>query len=398
MFARGVGTAAEPLETDVDNIEADTTDLGIFVADSGAATVGGVSAALTGLRVQTTGDLSFTTNGTMSLDDTDGLAMVQGAGNTGTGGDITLTSIGAAADITAVADRDAVTAPAGSISLVAGRDITLGSGPSHDNDVRAILGVTLSAARDIRVEGFSDVASDDFALNSGADAVITAGEDIDISSNNGDDASVGASGTAGGDALLTAGPDDIVSVTVSFGNAVFSNSGNVRIEADDINIASASGITTSQGGAVNVLNQTTGYDVDLGSAVDTTASTLELSDAEFNRIFTPTVRVGDQTDTDDIRISSAVSLSGNAQTLALIGGNTISQTASLTAESLRVRSANSTTLNNASNDVDRLSARTTGGGASVVFTDADALEIGTVDGVGGVITADGPITLESPKR
>ena len=113
----------------MDNIEADTTDLGIFVADSGAATVGGVSAALTGLRVQTTGDLSFTTNGTMSLDDTDGLAMVQGAGNAGTGGDITLTSIGAAADITAVADRDAVTAPAGSISLVAGRDITLGSGP-----------------------------------------------------------------------------------------------------------------------------------------------------------------------------------------------------------------------------------------------------------------------------
>src|SRR5204863_3946400 len=109
------------------------------------------------------------------------------------GGDIYLAAGGGSSDIRSTVDQDAITAPAGSITLDAGRDIKLGtSGVDHDNDVRASGGITLIAGRDLIVDGFSDLASDDFGKNTGAGVSATVGRDVAITNATGDDASLGA--------------------------------------------------------------------------------------------------------------------------------------------------------------------------------------------------------------
>src|SRR5206468_4247099 len=86
-------------------------------------------------------------------------------------------------------DKDAITAPGGSIFVTAGRDILFGTvGTDHDNDVRANNNVTLMAGRDITIDGFADVASDDFGQNTGGSVFATAGlggtGNINVSTNN----------------------------------------------------------------------------------------------------------------------------------------------------------------------------------------------------------------------
>src|SRR5690606_41000510 len=79
-------------------------------------------------------------------------------------------------DIIATSDLDAVSAAGGNIVLQAGRDVALGTaGANFDNDVRARGSVTVNVGRDFVMDGFSDLASDDFAAGAGGNAFINAG-------------------------------------------------------------------------------------------------------------------------------------------------------------------------------------------------------------------------------
>src|SRR5262249_24981176 len=153
---------------------------GIAIIEFDGLTIGGVNNTLRGLFVGTSGDINvqsgFSVAGSLILADTDGLEKVKGGD---TSGDVSLTALGATADVTPSADLDAITASRGSIFVGAGRDILFGTaGVDFDNDVRASGNVTLSAGRDITVDGFSDVASDDFGQNTNGSVMFTAGRDI----------------------------------------------------------------------------------------------------------------------------------------------------------------------------------------------------------------------------
>src|SRR5206468_380675 len=87
----GIGSPGTPLATQVSKVEASAMTGGIFITNTGALTIGGVTASLSGLTVTTSGDIQVIASGSIALSDTDGLQIVTG-GNTS--GNITLTANG----------------------------------------------------------------------------------------------------------------------------------------------------------------------------------------------------------------------------------------------------------------------------------------------------------------
>ena len=176
--------------------------------------------------------------------------------------------------------------------LVAGRDISLGTGGlNFDNDVRANGAVSFTAGRDINIDGFADIASDDFGNATGGFATLVAGRNISLLDVTGTDASVGAEGSGGADVVLTTGADGLLTLNANSTATLFSSSGDVTVNADRVAIASDSGITADSGGVI-IRPMTAGRLIDLGSMTDVAANTLELSDAELDRITTPLLRIG----------------------------------------------------------------------------------------------------------
>lgn len=268
---------------DVDNLEITTQNGSIIFRDADDITIGGVGAApLGGIRVETSGSIDVsTTNGTISLDDSDNLEMVRAGA---TLGDVALVANGAAADLVAAEDQDAVTAPGGSINLEAGRDILLGTaGSDFDNDVRADGSVTMTAGRDIIISGFADVSSDAFLNNTGGDAVAQATRDFSVSDATGTDATFGAAGSGGGATAVTSLTGSVLLEASSTGT-LFSTSATVQIISDRVVIESDSGVNAST--AASIRPVTAARPVDLGSITDLAAA-LEISDAEVDRIFAP---------------------------------------------------------------------------------------------------------------
>src|SRR5205823_1244634 len=137
-----------------------------------------------------------------------------------TSGNVTLTANGTGADVAGTVDRKAITAPRGSIGVAAGRDILLGTaGANFDNDVSADGSITLSAGRDITVDGFANVVSDDFLHSTGGGVTATAAGAINIINNQGAGASLGAGGN--GNVVLNAGADNLLNLTAPTANALF---------------------------------------------------------------------------------------------------------------------------------------------------------------------------------
>ncbi len=329
----GIGVG-NPIVTEVANLEASTNTGGIFAIDGSDLTIGGVNSTLTGLSVATSGDISVTVGATLTLADTNGSETIKGGS---TSGDITLV---AGLDLIATLNNDAITAPGGRITVVAGQDILFGTVAFQaDNDVRASGSVTLTGGRNVTIAGFSDVSSDDFGNNTGGSLTIAAGNDLSISEANGDDASASANGTAGADVTLTAGSDRFVSLTPSSSDAVFSQSGGVTINADRLFIDADSGVTASNG-MVLVQPLTAGRLIDLGSTTDLAANTLEISAIELSRFFTPLLRIGNSL-AGNITVTAPVNAQ-NAPTLSLTTGGSITSPApgSITATNLALHAGN----------------------------------------------------------
>ncbi|MEQ1860137.1 MAG: DUF4394 domain-containing protein [Chthoniobacteraceae bacterium] len=332
----GIGVG-EAIDTVVGNLEAATTTGGIFIDNLfSPLTIGGVNSTLTGLSVATSGGIGINSlGGTLTLADTDGTEIVRSGGISG---DVVLNATGGAFDIVASVNRDAIVAAGGSITVDAGQDILLGTaGADFDNDVRASGSITFTAGRDVTVDGFSDVESDTFLNATGGGVTVSAGRDINITNNSGNDASLGARGT--GDVTLTAGSDRFVNISAPFSNAVFSNGGDVTINADRLAIDGAAGVSATAG-VVTIVPVSAGRLIDLGSTTDAAANTLEISAVELSRFFTPLLRVGDF-NSSNITVTAPVSAT-NAPTLSLTTGGSITSPApgSITATNLALRAGN----------------------------------------------------------
>ncbi|HYC96796.1 calcium-binding protein [Brevundimonas sp.] len=368
----GVG-AGNAIETRTGGLEAETTTGGIALANQGAVVIGGLTASVDGLDVATSGDLTLTATGGITLNDDTSLESVHGGS---TSGNVTLTALGANSDVTSMIDQDAISAAGGSIIINAGRDIAFGTaGLDFDNDVRARGSVTLNAGRDITVDGFADVASDDFGGNTGGALTATAGRNITVGNTTGNDGSLAASGTAGADVILTTGAGGILTVTAATSNAVSSASGDIVARADAMIIGATSGMTTGVGRSITLRSATSGLGIDLGSAVDP-AGVLALSDAELDRMTTGHLIIGDSV-TDTITVSSAVSRA--------TGAMTVNSGADLLANA-NLSTGGNLVLNAADNLLIAGAAAVTG--ASVLV----AIDAPSSDpGVGGILTLSGSL-------
>lgn len=387
---------------DVSAVEARTDTGGITLEDVNALTIGGISPGYDGLEVVTAGDVDAESAGTMTVADTDGLEAVK-AGNDS--GDVELDATGVTSDITTTTDGDAVTAPSGAIDLAAGRDIVLGNGLQFDNDVRASETVTMTAGEDVLVQGFSDVASDDFGDGTGGDLTVT-GKTVTVSDANGDDASMGAGGNASADVDVTTAAGQPFLLTANFADAVFSSSGDVAVGSDVVQIASGSGITADDG-HVQLVPVTPAAAIDLGSATDVAPNTLELSDAELDNLTADVVEIGSNATTGGVTFTSPVGPDATDTIVVRNGGaiteSTVPETAVLTETNAALIAATGiAAADDLDLDVDTLAADNLTSNVNVINT--GSLTIGTVDALSGLtnlagnanVMATSPLTVSSP--
>jgi hypothetical protein len=318
-----VASVLDPLEVSVSNLEI-TSGADQYVLARSAVRVGGVAGdnptttattepELTGLTAHGTGDIGLLAQG-ITLNDTDGAVMVQADG-----GGVGLVSAGAGNDLVATANKPAVATPSGEIVMSSDGDIDLGTaGGNFDNNVLASGEVNIQADGDVTVDGGTSVTSDAFAADTGSPLSIDAGRDVNVTADHGNQANVAAGGSAGASVTLTAGADGTVRIARPASSAVFSLSGDVTVKAGRVAIDPASGITAG-GGTVTIEPATPGRKVDLGSTTDSVPGTLELSDAEADRLFASVVRIGG-TQSDRLTVSAPIN-SGSTGTLDLVSGN-----------------------------------------------------------------------------
>ena len=125
---------------------------------------------------------------------------------------------------------------------------------------------------------------------------------------------------------------------------------------------------------------TNGVAINLGSTTDAAASTLELSDAELDRITAGTLRIGTSS-SGEISITRSMN-PAQANTLHLSSGTSIMQPGSLpreiTVPQFAAEATGDITLN-ISNDFGRVAALSTAG--AVYLNDANNMIVGAVDGL-----------------
>ena len=320
----GVGAPGNALETQTGAIEAETDTGGIAIGNVGAVQIGGLADAVAGLHVVTSGDIDFTSLGTITLADITGTESIHGGA---TSGDVNLTAIGFDSDITSAVDRDAILATGGNITLTAGRDISWGTaGANFDNDVRANGSITFDAGRDVVISGFADMVADLVGAG-GGNFIVNAGRNIGILDDTGGDGSLSTSGT--GSVILTTGANGSLNLEAPFSTAIFSG-GDVVVNADRVAIAATSGITAN--GDIILRPVTDGRAIILGSLSDVAAA-LELSDVELSRIFTSgTFTIGGD-NAGSILVSAVVSTTG-APNVTLRTGESVNFVAGFTVSGL----------------------------------------------------------------
>ena len=187
---------------------------------------------------------------------------------------------------------------------------------------------------------------------------------------------------------------NIAGVAIDGLTGVASSNGVITLRMDNLSFGS----TINSGTARTILEPfTAAQPIDLGLVVETAAA-LALSDAELDLVTASVLQIGrtDQSNTGNINISAAISQPAGWNTLALINGGTITEggAGSLNpVTNLRVTSTGAVTIGNTTNDVTNLAADVTGVGNAFFYQDANALTVTTVDGVSGIATTGGAITI-----
>ncbi len=390
-----------------------------------AATLTGVGAGLTFvnagdltlLGVATNGgDVAITAGGTLAnaaaLDTGDGdatlfadrMALAGGTIDAGAG-HVTLRTLTAGRAIDLGSATDAAAAlelSATELDTITASVLNIGDATAGDIALTGAIALDAAAVESLHlhsggsVGGVATLAVENLAVTAGNDVTLTAaGNDVDtlaVTTAGGEVTFVDADGftvagitTTGGDVALTAATGRITTL-----QALSSGGGDVTLIADQMAIQAA-GTIDAGAGAVTLRPSTAGTAIDLGSTLDTTPGTLELSAAELDRITAGSLTVGDAA-VGAIALTAALA-PANTDTLALVNGaSAITQGAgdTLTVANLSITSGGDVTLTQA-NDVDTLTADV---GGALAFTDADALTLHGITTSGGdaTITAGGLLT------
>ena len=151
------------------------------------------------------------------------------------------------------------------------------------------------------------------------------------------------------------------------------------------------GTIAAPGQVVSLGSSKAGEGIDLGSISDSAANTLELSDAELDRINAAILRIGDSA-SGSINISAAIS-SANTPTLHLQTAGTLTGPAGVVAENLAIEAVGTVSLTTLGNNVASLAIRSTAG--NVEYVNYGSVNFTGVDGVEGLSAINGALYVES---
>ena len=211
---------------------------------------------------------------------------------------------------------------------------------------------------------------------------INGGNDIILISNN--PMTINSNLNATGTVSITSRADDTGAIPLPFtltGGNTITSGGNTTIQADDMDL---SGSINAGANTVLLRSNTDGDPIEIGGD-STTPNELELSSAELDNVTAGILRIG-HNNAGNISVTQAIN-PANTNTLSLITGGGVTQTAGSTIEetNLRISSVGAVNLMEG-NNVDTLAAAVTGAGNAFNFRDINTLATGTVDGVSGVTT------------
>ncbi len=175
---------------------------------------------------------------------------------------------------------------------------------------------------------------------------------------------------------------DLDASQISFAGAARGTT--INLTADAMTLGGALDGTT----AVNLATLTPGQVINLGTK---NPGELGFTAAELAAITTPLLHIGSAT-VGEIDITQPVAFGSGAPVVSLISGHAVieSDTASLTAQSLRISAAD--VQMGGENDVTNLAAAVASGG-NFAFRCVDGVKITKVDGVQGITTVGGDVTL-----
>jgi Ca2+-binding RTX toxin-like protein len=219
-----------------------------------------------------------------------------------------------------------------------------------------------------------------------------------------------ASIVAPGSVFLLTGPHGSLTLATSGAAAVSSTSGDVEITSNRVVIARTSGITAAAPGHHVTIEPFFGA-VNLGSMTDNAANTLELSDDELDLITTPTLRIGDDSNTTNITVSQPITQNAahygtlSLHTAGAILDGTAGEQPDIIVNNLALRAASGIgSADDLNVAVSKLAfANTTSGNVDIL--NAGAASIDAVDGLasssnaGGfaaVFSDGGPLTDAAP--
>jgi hypothetical protein len=192
-------------------------------------------------------------------------------------------------------------------------------------------------------------------------------------------------------------------LTLNSGSSV-KGLGGITYIADDMNLNGTSVTSATDTSVYFYLKPfTVGWAIDLGT---NTLGKLGLTDAEIDRITARKIIIG-SADAGQISITAAITKSGDPVAIHLITGEGVddnSGTGSIGRPSsgthnlyLGIEAVGPVSLTNNFNRITNLAAKITGEGNGFTYVDRDSLVITGVDGIKGVSTNNGPISITAGK-
>jgi len=390
--------------------EADGFTVGVVDGVTGMQTAD-VSAA----GVVTTGSITLSSTGGIVIDEAISTGNADSSDNDATSGDISITSSGGSitgdsALTTGLAEASDANfgndpATSGSITLSASGAILLSASDAlRTGDATVINGD--NAANDVATSGSITISNADKVSSDGGTgavdvrigAVSNAGAPAGIASGTLTITTDGGAGDAGGIFItsgeaLTLGALDTdnataqnVSISVTTDDVLLTLGTAATLDTDVVTLsADKMAINSTMAAGTVTLKPRTADAIRLGSTVDTTGNTLELSDTEMDRINATTLIVGSGT-AGPITVSADVLSDGGVTNLHLITSSTVTATSGsgggINYTNLAITAVGTVDVTEASTSVTTLAISNAGN--SVTFIENDGFSVGDVDGVSGV--------------
>jgi uncharacterized repeat protein (TIGR01451 family) len=368
--ATGIGTSGNSFVTAVGTLVAQAVTGGIFLSNTGAASIAFSSAS---------GDVNIANTGALTIAPVGNVASSSGGGNV---------TISTASPLT-------VNIP---ITDSGGGDITLTAGAANSSSAADVLTINANVTAS-GGSGSINLNGNSLVVNAATVSATGAGN---IAANFG---GTGGAATFNNGSLVSAvnGNVNLIASTSTTlngtGTLKVTGTGNISITSDDMAVAATASISASDGVAnanniVVIQPNTANRAIDVGS---NTAGTLGLTNAELGRVTAEFLQIGNLTTAGNLNVSSAITAPATWNTLALETdvntGITQAAGAPVTVTNLLALGATGVALNESGNTVSQLVGASL---HSFSFVNSTSLTSGSLSTFNGITTFnDGPISVKA---